>query len=967
LRTFCLHRVVCARVLFCILPLLFVTLAPAARAAVTAELQRAIRDGTFEVVMKKPEKDPITYEKPLPLDLLPYTERTDAYRSIGTAFALGANTYVTAAHVIAAGIASQFGPPALRRTDGSVVEIDRILKFSMHEDFVVFSLRKDPGPVGFAIDREPKLDDQVLAVGNALGEGIVIRDGLFTSETPEDQDGKWKWIRFSAAASPGNSGGPLLDADGKVIGIVIGKSPNENLNYSLPIGRVLDAPAGMARFDQRVLVGMPYMTSTYTYNYQDQFKLPLPWPEFVSAYQAVVSRHDEEARAALFTKYRDGLFPAGPGSDDLLFAPDANEFRPRVITQQADDTWNAARLSFAKTELPGDGSVSVGTTPGTALVKIVRPDASADDAFYSDSKGFMDLALKALNLRRAVGQDQVRVISLGPAVREGRYTDAYGRKWQERVWAVPFLDSYIVGLALPTPDGYAAVLMQSASMLLPETEVRLRLLAGQVDVSYRGSLQQWRAFLRRSADLPDSLAKMSLASAPNWTLQTARFRFAVPATVLSLSDKSTLAVTMGFMRDGARTLWDVQDVWWYENDRQEKGLGLSRRGRPPANAKIELRNRFENMQERHSPFDGVLNRQAGESYIASEVLRVPGPSQGSVATDRLYAMTVLLSGHPAASAAQSALDSAVAATSITEIGTATASAPASLVVPSPSIPLSRTDGTPQGRSSQSPYAVATDTIISAVKQETASAGLDNTRDIRGRRVVDDVRDFLVEVETDAATAALRGADPETWRRQKMQAFRDLRAYWRNYPALTHSRDLWTDFLAFNRLPATTPHEPLVAQAEAALDEVLQKGPPYDQWAACAQDLLRAYLDERNRLVRRSNLALEDYRPRTTPCPPPATRTSGSPSPKYDVMPRSLDDFWPESSKRLGEQGTVIVSVRIDPNGCATGAAVVGSSGSHWLDNTVLEFYETINFLPAERNGTAVESQIRMPITFKLKD
>jgi serine protease Do len=79
----------------------------------------------------------------------------------------------------------------------------------------------------------------VLAVGNAFGEGVVIRDGLYTSATDEDQDGRWKWIRFSAAASPGNSGGPLLDGDGKVIGIVIGKSPNENLNYSLPIARVL--------------------------------------------------------------------------------------------------------------------------------------------------------------------------------------------------------------------------------------------------------------------------------------------------------------------------------------------------------------------------------------------------------------------------------------------------------------------------------------------------------------------------------------------------------------------------------------------------------------------------------------------------------------------------------------------------------------------------------------------------------
>ena len=203
-------------------------LAPATPAAnLTPELQQAIRASTFEVVMKKPDKESVSYEKPLPLELLPYIERTDAYRAVGTAFALGHNTYVTAAHVLLAGVDSQFGMPALRRADGTVYAIDQIQKFSAYQDFVVFSLQKDPAPAGFSVNQEPKLDDPVLAVGNALGEGIVIRDGLYTSATAEEQENRWKWIRFSAAASPGNSGGPLLDAEGQVIGIVIGKSPNE--------------------------------------------------------------------------------------------------------------------------------------------------------------------------------------------------------------------------------------------------------------------------------------------------------------------------------------------------------------------------------------------------------------------------------------------------------------------------------------------------------------------------------------------------------------------------------------------------------------------------------------------------------------------------------------------------------------------------------------------------------------------
>jgi serine protease Do len=75
----------------------------------TPEVQSEVRAATFEVVMRKVDSDALTYEKPLPLDLIPYTIRSDHYWSIGTAFAIGPETYVTAAHVFRAAVGSQFG------------------------------------------------------------------------------------------------------------------------------------------------------------------------------------------------------------------------------------------------------------------------------------------------------------------------------------------------------------------------------------------------------------------------------------------------------------------------------------------------------------------------------------------------------------------------------------------------------------------------------------------------------------------------------------------------------------------------------------------------------------------------------------------------------------------------------------------------------------------------------------------
>lgn len=915
-------------------------------AAVTPELQKIIRAETFEVVTKKPDKDLVTYEKPLPLDLLPFIERTDAYRSVGTAFALGHNTYVTAAHVLAVSIGSQYGAPALRRPDGTVLAIDRILKFSQHEDFVVFSLLNDPASAGFAVNRNPKIDDPVLAVGNALGEGIVIRDGLFTSETPEDQDGLWKWIRFSAAASPGNSGGPLLDGDGKVIGIVIGKSPNENLNYSLPIGRVLDADNLKARFDQRVLTGLPFLHGTYTYAYKDDFSLPLTWPAFVTAVQALTAHHSDAARAGLLRTYADSLFPKGAGSEALLYEPDANPSRPRLIIQQADGSWNGLEPGYAATDLPADGAVSVAQSPAGALLRLVRSNAAADDAFYADSKAFMELALKALNLRRTVGPDQVRVVSLGAAQTDSVFVDPYGRKWQQRTWAVPFLDSYLVGLLLPTPDGYAAIIQYAPSPALHQLEDQIRLLAGQADVSYTGTLTQWQAYLRRRSLLPEAFNEVKIEPSPVWSLRTRRFVSSVPSAVLALNDKSRLSLTMGFMNDRARVIWDIEEVWWDRDDRLSAAVGLWRRERPPASARLELRNKFATMRDHRSPYDGQLSRETAEVFAASRVLEVPGKKAGTVASDLLYGVTLRMDHYPTPGDSEQSLQKITAATQLLEAGIGDDMPAASST----------------GSSANSALEDYGQKMLVAAEQADATVG----KDIRGRRMSEDLRDYLLTLKTESSKLPLGRADAaDSWMEEQRQHMKALEDYWKQYPALTHNRDMWSEFLSRNRQPADTARDPAVISALSALLTVLKSGVPTAEWGERASQLKYAYIAERNRVVRRMGPLTANYSPRVSPCPAPASGTSGTKYPKLGRLTRSLEDFYPALSRRLGEEGTVMVSFRISATGCVESAAIVGSSGSDLLDEAVLKFYETMEFVPGAMDGKAVESTVTAPIVFKL--
>src|SRR5215469_15392649 len=101
-----------------------------AQQSLSTDAQQRVRAATFEVVQLKPDEGAVTYERPLPMELLPYQQRVDKYRSIGTAFAIGPNRFVTAGHVISLGTNSQYGPPALRDAAGMVYPIDQVIKYS---------------------------------------------------------------------------------------------------------------------------------------------------------------------------------------------------------------------------------------------------------------------------------------------------------------------------------------------------------------------------------------------------------------------------------------------------------------------------------------------------------------------------------------------------------------------------------------------------------------------------------------------------------------------------------------------------------------------------------------------------------------------------------------------------------------------------------------------------------------------
>src|SRR5512133_2891349 len=202
-------------------------LAPAVKARVT--------EASFEVVVLRPDpaKDPVSYEKDLPWDLVPFNIRNDRYISIGTAFAVSKTELVTAHHVFKPVHASMgYQTCFIRDAKQNVWEVDQILALDEQRDMIKFTVKGRTFNRWLELRPGFQVNETVFTVGNAYGEGLVIRPGEVIGTLPEPMRGAWSVLKSSAGVNPGNSGGPLVDPQGRVVGLVQGKK--DNICYSLP-------------------------------------------------------------------------------------------------------------------------------------------------------------------------------------------------------------------------------------------------------------------------------------------------------------------------------------------------------------------------------------------------------------------------------------------------------------------------------------------------------------------------------------------------------------------------------------------------------------------------------------------------------------------------------------------------------------------------------------------------------------
>ena len=93
-------------------------------------------------------------------------------------------------------------------------------------------------PVKFGDSDKARIGDWVIAIGNPFGLGGTVTSGIISARNRSIGLSRYEdYIQTDASINSGNSGGPLFDMDGDVIGIntaILGRSGSIGIGFSIP-------------------------------------------------------------------------------------------------------------------------------------------------------------------------------------------------------------------------------------------------------------------------------------------------------------------------------------------------------------------------------------------------------------------------------------------------------------------------------------------------------------------------------------------------------------------------------------------------------------------------------------------------------------------------------------------------------------------------------------------------------------
>lgn len=178
------------------------------------------------------------------------TIRTDV--SQGTGFIISDDGFlITNAHVL------QGAQAAAAITSNQDTKELSVVGYNFTLDLALLKINGDYNAFEFGNSDNVKIGEKVIAIGNPLGLSFSVTEGIVSGTDRVGDNNLPFYIQTDAALNPGNSGGPLINTEGEVIGINNFKiASGENLGFALESKIIVQGVNGISLIElNRTIVG----------------------------------------------------------------------------------------------------------------------------------------------------------------------------------------------------------------------------------------------------------------------------------------------------------------------------------------------------------------------------------------------------------------------------------------------------------------------------------------------------------------------------------------------------------------------------------------------------------------------------------------------------------------------------------------------------------------------------------------
>ncbi len=240
----------------------------------------------------------VTRSNPFPFEFPPGSPFEDMFKEFGTpqkrkASALGSGfiidskgLVVTNNHVI------KGADDILVRVNGDKEYSAKIIGADPLSDLAVLQINSKDifTPVKFGDSDKARIGDWVIAIGNPFGLGGTVTSGIISARNRSIGLARYEdFIQTDASINQGNSGGPLFNMDGNVIGIntaILGQSGSIGIGFAIPSNSAQLVIEQLIKYGETKRGWLGVRIQTVTKEIAEAEKLKKPYGALVSSVAA---------------------------------------------------------------------------------------------------------------------------------------------------------------------------------------------------------------------------------------------------------------------------------------------------------------------------------------------------------------------------------------------------------------------------------------------------------------------------------------------------------------------------------------------------------------------------------------------------------------------------------------------------------------------------------------------------------